>query len=303
MKKVFLWILVVLVIWIFGLMVWLSTRDKTKPEPIFEEEKITKKPIKPKVVKEVIEQPAQRDFKPRQTRLSALISSLSFFDIRNNMKDMTQAQWKTYARSLEGKTVEWEGWVEEVKEKFFGGYEIWVDMDSPEEAMSVQDVTFDIPEDLAMKFNKNQLVAFRGTIKSVMNVLGSCQVDLENASLQQLDLTPRNRKMAYTLSQNGKPSRDKPIGLEILTIKPYGSDYTSVQVKLVNLSYRHINRCELVCILKDANGRHLGFEKNYVISSLDGGLAPGAATYHEFLIHVNRALVHKVLFDIQGFDW
>ena len=100
------------------------------------------------------------------------------------MNKMTEAQWKEYARGLKGASVSWSGWVEDVNEKFFGGYELWVDMDAPDVIMSVQDVTFNIPDDLALKLRKDQRVTFTGTIKSVMNVLGSCSVILENGQIR-----------------------------------------------------------------------------------------------------------------------
>ncbi|GAI01148.1 unnamed protein product [marine sediment metagenome] len=51
--------------------------------------------------------------------------------------------------------------------------------------MSVRDVKFDIPANLALKFNKDEIVHFRGKIKSIYNILGSCSINLENATVYQ----------------------------------------------------------------------------------------------------------------------
>lgn len=105
--------------------------------------------------------------------------------IRLEMERMTEAQFKNYARELKGKQVTWTGWVEDVNEKAFGGYELWVDMDPPDKAFSVQDVTFDVPDELALKFQKDQVVSFSGTVTLVMDVIGSTQVSLSNVSVEE----------------------------------------------------------------------------------------------------------------------
>jgi len=108
-------------------------------------------------------------------------AALDYRYIRWTMKAMTEAQWKAYARSLQGQKVTWSGWVEDVNEKFFGGYELWVDMDPPTDEFSVQDVTFDISADLAMKLQKDQVVKFEGVIESALDVLGACSISLKDA--------------------------------------------------------------------------------------------------------------------------
>ncbi len=119
----------------------------------------------------------------RPSRPSERVSKLSYYSMRQKMASMTEAQWKDYARSINGQRVQWTGWVEDVNEKFFGGYELWVDMDSPDELLSLQDVTFDIPADLALKLRKDTRVTFSGTIGSALDVLGSCSVNLEDATV------------------------------------------------------------------------------------------------------------------------
>ena len=111
------------------------------------------------------------------------VSNLDFYTIRKKIENMTEAQFNVYSRSIEGKRIKWTGWVEDVNEKMFGGYELMVDMDSPNELVSVQDVTFNIPENIALKISKNRKITFVGDVKSVLDIIGSCQVSLENIEI------------------------------------------------------------------------------------------------------------------------
>lgn len=99
------------------------------------------------------------------------------------MNSTTEARFKAYARSVEGSWIRWQGWVEDVNEKLLGGYEVWIDMDSPEEMLSVQDITFDIPDSLALALEKNQQIVFEGQISSLRNFLGSLSVGLDSAQI------------------------------------------------------------------------------------------------------------------------
>ncbi|HXT61196.1 MAG TPA: hypothetical protein VN699_21325 [Pirellulales bacterium] len=105
-----------------------------------------------------------------------------FEEIRTNAKEMTDAQWNKYGPSLAGSHVAWSGWVKEVNEKTFGGYEVWIDMDAPDVPLSVQDVYADIPDDLALQLRKGQQVRVSGTIKSATNLLGSMAIRLEKGA-------------------------------------------------------------------------------------------------------------------------
>jgi hypothetical protein len=110
---------------------------------------------------------------------SVPLSSVTYEEIRNAMKSMTNAQFKAYVSTLEGKKIQWIGFVEDVKEN----YELWIDMDSPSVLLSVQDVTFKIPKALALSLRKDQKIEFEGIISSVFEVLGSCQVSLKSAKV------------------------------------------------------------------------------------------------------------------------
>jgi len=98
---------------------------------------------------------------------------------------MTEAQWKAYLPTLKGMLVEnWTGWVEEVN-VVGGGYELWVDMDSPDTLFSVQDIYFPVPNDIALELQKGEQVTFSGRIKSVTEFLGSVSLHLEDVTLQR----------------------------------------------------------------------------------------------------------------------
>ena len=110
-----------------------------------------------------------------------LARAVEFETIRSNMKNMTSVAWDDYSKSLKGQRISWSGWISDVKEQWLGGYKILIDMDPPGSA-SVQDVYIEnLDKSVAARFSKDQKVRFSGRIKSVMNVLGSCAVTLENA--------------------------------------------------------------------------------------------------------------------------
>jgi hypothetical protein len=116
--------------------------------------------------------------------LSSSAFAVEFETIRGNMKGMTSVAWKSYKGSLEGQTVNWSGWVSDVKEGS-GGYRLLIDMDPPGSA-SIQDIYIDaVPEQIAGHFQKNERVSFSGRIKSVNGLFGACQIDIEQAKFSQ----------------------------------------------------------------------------------------------------------------------
>jgi len=96
---------------------------------------------------------------------------------------MTDIQFEEYAKSLKGKRVRWKGYVEDVTEKFFGGYKVLVDMDSPNDPISVQDVTFDVSKEQAISLTKDDKIEFEGTISLVFSMLTSLQISLDKANV------------------------------------------------------------------------------------------------------------------------
>lgn len=108
---------------------------------------------------------------------------VTYAEIRNSMKSMTEAQFKAYARGLKGKKIQWSGYVEDVKETSSGDYELLVDMDAPSVLFSLSDVTFKVPNSIALSLQKDQQVEFEGIISSISNVFGVCAVSLEPANV------------------------------------------------------------------------------------------------------------------------
>ena len=107
----------------------------------------------------------------------------NYYQIRSNMEKMTEVQFSSYTKGLIGQKVTWTGYVSEVSEGWFGGYKVLIDMDPPT-SLSVQDITIEIPESIAMKFTKNKKVTFTGVIESIIEVLSTCQVSLKNVKFQ-----------------------------------------------------------------------------------------------------------------------
>lgn len=105
-----------------------------------------------------------------------------FFELREKAKSFTKAQLKNLKKEYIGKQVRWEGWVVEVKDKLFGGYEVLIDMDPPKLlSASVYDVSINLPsksKDIALALQKHSKVSFSGFIKNINYNFGRLRVDL-----------------------------------------------------------------------------------------------------------------------------
>ncbi|MCA8926999.1 MAG: hypothetical protein KDC18_02950 [Alphaproteobacteria bacterium] len=106
--------------------------------------------------------------------------------IGEKVENLPEFQVEEHFRSIRGKAVVWSGWVEDVKEKTFGGYEARIDMDGPNDPVSVQEVYFPVDKETAYKLKKDRVICFVGTIKSVNTVFGKPQVRLENVEVRQI---------------------------------------------------------------------------------------------------------------------
>jgi hypothetical protein len=112
----------------------------------------------------------------------------SYSEIYNNYTTMTDVQWDKFSKELEGQlVVDWQGWIDEVEQESNGKYEIRIDMDSPSETWSVQDVTFEIAmsEDTALLLQKDQQIVFSGTISRVSDILGTIIITLEEPTINE----------------------------------------------------------------------------------------------------------------------
>lgn len=111
--------------------------------------------------------------------------SISFAVIRAAVQNesITDAQFKAFAKQQEGKLITERGYVVDVREKMFGGYTVWIDMDAPDVSMSVQDISFDVDEATAMNLRKDQAITFTGTIKSLMRIMGAASISLMDVQI------------------------------------------------------------------------------------------------------------------------
>jgi tetratricopeptide (TPR) repeat protein len=110
----------------------------------------------------------------------------NFYTIRNNMNELTEVQWEVYKNTyvINKTAINWSGWVEEVQQGSGDNYKVLIDMDSPDEFLSVQDIYFDLPASQAGYLQKDQKITFSGRISRVTNFLGSCQINLEDVDMK-----------------------------------------------------------------------------------------------------------------------
>jgi DNA-directed RNA polymerase subunit RPC12/RpoP len=107
------------------------------------------------------------------------VAAPSYWQIEENMKQMTEAQWNVYVDEIEGtRASNWVGWIEDISENASGGYKVKVDLDSPDIVLSTYNVVFDITDGQKSLIQKDQQIVFTGTIESVANILGGLQVRL-----------------------------------------------------------------------------------------------------------------------------
>lgn len=111
------------------------------------------------------------------------ISNINYFQIRKYMENKTELQFDEYAKTLIGHRIKWHGWIENVDSKIFGGYVTYIDMDAPN-SISIQDVSFDVSQKLALSLQKGKKITFTGDIETIDDILTSCQVTLTNVKIE-----------------------------------------------------------------------------------------------------------------------
>ncbi len=119
---------------------------------------------------------------PKPTPTPKPIADIVFVEVRDKRAAMTDAQWDNYRKPLIGQRVEWVGWVSDVDDKGSRG-KILVDMDPPDTFLSTFDVSFYIPKEEVLKYNKDQEITFQGDIDSITDILGSLLVSLEDVTV------------------------------------------------------------------------------------------------------------------------
>jgi len=96
--------------------------------------------------------------------LSLNAFSLTSYEIKTHKKEMTEAQWKKYAKTLPGQKITWEGTVEEVTKNWLQPYEIRVEMDGNRSSHTMVTIT-DVPKKIAESLDRETKIKFSGTIK------------------------------------------------------------------------------------------------------------------------------------------
>jgi hypothetical protein len=114
---------------------------------------------------------------------SAPEAGFAYSALRSAMETWTDARFNDAVRALVGSRVVWIGYVEEVTESSSGEFEVLIDMDPPSDSLSVGDVRFKVPREIALSLWRDQEVTFTGLLESVRNVLGTCQITLEPAKM------------------------------------------------------------------------------------------------------------------------
>ena len=109
-----------------------------------------------------------------ETQIKEEISDIDYFDIRENYEKMTEVQWKEYSNGLIGKVIKWTGYIDDIKEDG----KVWIDMDPPEETLSLQDVYINIPKADILNYNKDQKITFQGIIEEISIILSKPIIDI-----------------------------------------------------------------------------------------------------------------------------
>jgi hypothetical protein len=86
----------------------------------------------------------------------------------------------------------------------------------------------------------------------------------------------------------------------LLNIEPIGERFTRIQVVVSNASGHFIGRAEVSAVLYDAATNKIGFDRDTVVYSSDGGLAAGATVHHTFQAPFAPDRVSQVSFQVES---
>jgi len=101
--------------------------------------------------------------------------ALTYSEIDANARQMTEAQFDEYAKTLKGVVIKWTGKVTDVDSNLFGSdYGVNIDMDNT----NISDVSFDIDKYTALRLHKRGSYQFMGKIKLVYTLFGGANIQL-----------------------------------------------------------------------------------------------------------------------------
>lgn len=101
--------------------------------------------------------------------------ALTYSEIDVNARQMTEAQFDEYAKTLKGKAIKWTGKVTNVDSNWLSSdYEVNIDMDNT----GISDVDFDVDKYTGLRLHKSDSYQFIGRIKSVYTFFGGAKIRL-----------------------------------------------------------------------------------------------------------------------------
>ena len=90
------------------------------------------------------------------------------------------------------------------------------------------------------------------------------------------------------------PDIEIQLGFNLINSKDLGNNFVLVNLKVNNLTDKHIDNAQAGCILKDENHAEISYETHYVIKSEEGGLAPHASNDHIFYLYNHYGDISKI---------
>lgn len=109
----------------------------------------------------------------------------SLADVLANYREMTDAQWNSYAETLVGKrAIDWSGVVTQVDEgEVLGGFTVFVDGTGTGFS---ENIYIEVTEAVGMELEKDQRIAFSGDIILASNAVGLA-IRLNNAEINPVE--------------------------------------------------------------------------------------------------------------------
>lgn len=114
--------------------------------------------------------------------------AIPFGVFQDAFSKLSGAQFKRWASDFKGKVVSWDGQMLEAEKKWYGEYEIWVDMDEPEISDELHDVSIWVGSekgDFILALSKGDRIGFQGEIEKITKVSGRLVVVIKKAKFQQ----------------------------------------------------------------------------------------------------------------------
>ncbi len=111
---------------------------------------------------------------------------IPFLLFRGELSELTDAQFKKWRTDFLSKEVVWQGWVEDVKKEWYGGYTVHLEMDGPDVGVNGYDVSLVLSsnqKELALSLEKRAEVKFKGSISDISRSTGRVVVIVKNVEL------------------------------------------------------------------------------------------------------------------------